>query len=150
MKKVSIIAIVVSWIIRSSAFITPSPTSLKLQFLLHSSSTATNEVIEGRVDEALVNGSTNHKGDCDDLQLDYSMKTKIISPAEYENKIFECDASVQGWKDFQRSGLSDSSDNIREIVNVANRFINKGEDAINYWLVGKIRTAHLFFLFVFS
>lgn len=159
--KFSSLALALLNAIRSSAFVTPSSTSLKLQLLLHSSSTASNEVLlEGGVDEALsklVNGSTStctdDKGDCD-LQKDYSMKTKSLSPAEYENKIFACDASVQGWKDFQRSGLSDSSDNIREIVNVANRFINKGEDAIDYWLVGIIniftvnKNTHCFFVFV--
>ncbi len=57
------------------------------------------------------------------------------TPAQYEELKFECDESVEFWKNFQKDGLYDTNQNLSEVVNVANRFASKGADAMSYWLV---------------
>ena len=59
------------------------------------------------------------------------------TPAEYENSKFDCDDSVEFWRNFQKDGLFEANENLREVVNVANRFASKGGDALSYWLVSK-------------
>ena len=71
----------------------------------------------------------------------------LLSPAEYENTRFHCDSSVEFWKDFQSTGLKDAQDNVREIINVANRFVGKGGDALDYWLVSCIRFICICFVY---
>ena len=72
----------------------------------------------------------------------------LLSPAEYENTRFHCDSSVGFWKDFQSTGLKDAQDNVREIINVANRFVGKGGDALDYWLVSCIRFICICFVYL--
>ena len=69
-----------------------------------------------------------------------------LSPAEYENSRFECDETVEFWLNFQRLELSDARDNIRDVLNVANRFVGKGGDALSYWLVGFFCLMHVVFI----
>ena len=123
-----------SWISACSAFLTPSP-SLP-QPLLHAASLVEQEA-QGAHDlkpsSQFENNSEVVTKNSDDL----------LSPAEYENGIFDCDPSVSFWQNFQRSGLHDAPENIREIISVTNRFANKGGDALNYWLVRINTSKHI-------
>jgi len=67
---------------------------------------------------------------------------QFASPAEYENTRFVCDETVQLWQDLNRDGSMEASDMIQEIANVANRFVGKGGDALNYWLRHNARTGY--------
>lgn len=66
------------------------------------------------------------------------------SPAEYENDRFQCDDNVYFWRDYNREGLYETQDYMKEINNVSNRFLRRGGGALNYWIRHNIRTGYFF------
>lgn len=126
----------------SLGFIIPStPTTFSKYLSSTTSSIETLEVNNNDDDISEEFGNNNNET---------SATLLLLSPAEYENTRFHCDSSVEFWKDFQSTGLKDAQDNVREIINVANRFVGKGGDALDYWLVSLVRDLFVFVLFIFK
>jgi ubiquinone/menaquinone biosynthesis C-methylase UbiE len=65
-----------------------------------------------------------------------------FTPAESENTKFQCDNTVQFWIDFNRDGQMEAPDYIRNVVEVSDRFLNKGGEAMSYWLRHNVRTGY--------
>lgn len=74
----------------------------------------------------------------------FAVKTDfaLSSPAEYENSKFQCDDNVYFWRDYNREGLYETEDFIKEINDVSNRFLRKGGEAVNYWIRHSLRTGY--------
>lgn len=58
-------------------------------------------------------------------------------PGRDENHLFQCDKSVDFWKNFQRNGFHSSSSNGREFARVGSKFASYGADGIDFWLVSR-------------
>ena len=132
----------------SLGFIIPStPTTFSKYLSSTTSSIETLEVNNNDDDISEEFGNNNNNHNNDDVNNVQTTATALLSPAEYENTRFHCDSSVEFWKDFQSTGLKDAQDNVREIINVANRFVGKGGDALDYWLVSCIRFICICFVY---
>jgi len=112
---------------------------------------STREAIdEKQIDELLRYKETgNVAPDSQTQRLKSKFENSVIpnfklfsSPAEYENTKFKCDDSVYFWRDYNREGLYEQKDYIKEINDVSNRFVTKGGDALNYWIRHNIRTGY--------
>lgn len=55
-------------------------------------------------------------------------------PGADENVIFQCDETVEFWREFQKNGLESTEQNLPAIANVASDFLDKGPNAISYWV----------------
>jgi hypothetical protein len=57
------------------------------------------------------------------------------SPALRENEIFDCDSSVEFWREFgNQNNPRTLQTNIADIAAIASRFAAQGPDALRYWL----------------
>ena len=61
-----------------------------------------------------------------------------LPPGSKENEKFDCDESVQFWRDFQSDGFLSDSQNARALADVSSRFMAKGSAGIRYWVVGVV------------
>jgi len=68
--------------------------------------------------------------------------TKLSTPAEYENIKFQCDETVNFWMDFNRQGLYETQDYIKDMTDVSDRFFAKGGEALRYWIRHNARTGY--------
>lgn len=69
-------------------------------------------------------------------------ESSIPEPGADENDIFQCDESVDFWRNFQRAGLESTEQNLRAIPAVASSFVGKGPNAISYWVRHVGRSAY--------
>lgn len=56
-------------------------------------------------------------------------------PGLEENDKFECDESVEFWRDFQKDGVATAQENIQSLGRVATSFASLGPEGMSYWLV---------------
>ena len=56
------------------------------------------------------------------------------SPGLDENKLFNCDDSVEYWRNFQIDGFRSAQQNLAEMASISRRFVTLSDsDAISYW-----------------
>jgi ubiquinone/menaquinone biosynthesis C-methylase UbiE len=66
---------------------------------------------------------------------DKSTSSTPTSPALRENAIFDCDSSVEFWREFgNQNNPRTLQSNIADIAAIASRFAAQGPDALRYWL----------------
>jgi len=105
--------------------------------LLHTSTTSANEaqyteasVFEAQTVAAVI--SNDFKSASNDFKS--ASIEKYENPAEYERIKFQCDDSVEFWHNFNKDSTMEDSDFLRIIYEVSNRFVDKGPEAVSYWL----------------
>ncbi len=64
-------------------------------------------------------------------------------PGLRENSLFECDPSVQFWREYDNTTLTAQS-NLARIAAISGNFVQRGPDGFSYWVGHSIRT--LYFL----
>ena len=63
------------------------------------------------------------------------------SPAEVENEKFDCDPTVEFWRNFQIDGLESAQENAQNLASVISNFASS-RDGLNYWLRHTGRTGY--------
>jgi len=64
------------------------------------------------------------------------------TPSAYENSKFQCDESVELWRNYNIEGNYETQDFIRRINSVSNGFLTKGGKALSYWLRHTARSGY--------
>ena len=67
------------------------------------------------------------------------------SPGLDENKLFNCDDSVEYWRNFQIDGFWSAQQNLAEMASISRRFVTLSDsDAISYWFKHVGRSSYFF------
>jgi ubiquinone/menaquinone biosynthesis C-methylase UbiE len=82
-----------------------------------------NNKVTGNADDGAVGGAV----------VDGSATILNRTPGQDENTLFDCDPSVQFWRDFQSTGYATSQKNIRDMFDIATRFSSLGSTGTLYF-----------------